>query len=506
MTLTAFEVAARAFEPAPPPRWATPGAMARELDPTMVQTPALDAVDLVLVDAAEGRCPRAMIFEPPQEGKSERVSRRFPAWLLNRDPTLRIGIVSYQSDKAVRWGRAIRRDARTHPQLGINLRADDRAAGRWHTEEGGGVYCAGIGAALTGEPLDVLIIDDPFAGRAEAESAVYRERAWDWWENVGSTRLSTRAFVLLMQTRWHTVDLAGRLLQEEPGEWRVLSIPAIAEDADDPLGRAPGEELVSVQRRPPGYFHKLRELRSPYVFRSVYQQRPTSAQGGMFARADWRYWRTRGRELGRPVLDLDGQTAALADCARFITVDLATSVRTSADFTVAAAWAISVNGDLILLDRVRDRVAQSGHFDLVTPLRQRWLGPYDVTYVESRMFGTTLVYAAGRAGLPLAELHADVDKLTRALPAANLQRQHKVWLPADAPWLDEWLDELADFPSAAHDDQVDVLAYAARVAVAHWLPTEAPTPAHRGQASPIYEAYAAATGNGHVDPLSQAWD
>lgn len=473
MSLTAFEVAARAFEPDPPPRWASPGAMARELDPSTVQTPALELIDASLADVAAGELDRLMVFMPPQTGKSQRVSRRFPAWLLNRDPTLQIAIVSYQAEKAVRWGRQIRRDAEHHPELSIVLRADDRAAGRWQTEQGGGVICVGVGSGLTGSPVDCLIVDDPFAGRAEAESAVYRSRAWDWWENVGSTRLSPRGVAVLMMTRWHTDDLAGRLLAEESGEWRVLSIPAIAEDADDPLGRAPGVELVSAQGRPAGYFHKLQELRSPYVFRSVYQQRPTSAQGGIFARADWRYWRPQPVEmLGRPVLSLDSQSVALADCARFITIDLASSLRTSADFTVAAAWAIDVSGNLILLDRVRARVEQAGHFDLVTPLRQRWLGPYDVTYVESRMFGTTMVYAAGRAGLPLAELVADKDKLTRALPAADLARQHRVWLPADAPWLDEWLDEHADFPHAAFDDQVDVMAYAARVAVAHWLPQE----------------------------------
>jgi hypothetical protein len=94
-------------------------------------------------------------------------------------------------------------------------------------------------------------------------------------------------------------------------------------------------------------------------------------------------------------------------------------------------------------------------------LRQRWLRPYDVTYVESRMFGTTLVYAAGRAGIPLAELEADTDKVTRAMAAADLNRQHRLWFPADVDWLDDWCDELAQFPNAAHDDQVDVLGYAA---------------------------------------------
>jgi predicted phage terminase large subunit-like protein len=466
MTIDWAEAAARLFEPVAR-RWPTPGAMAQHLDPITRQTPALELVDAELVKVADGESRRLMIFMPPQEGKSQRVSRRFPTWLLAHDPTLRIGIVSYEKELAVRWGRDIKLDLEMHPDLGIQLRHDSQAAGRWQTVQGGGVYCVGIGGALTGQPIDILIIDDPLKGRAEAESDTYRQRAWDWWENVGSTRLSRRGAVVLMMTRWHTDDMAGRFQQREPDEWRTVSVPAIATSDDDPTGRTAGQELVSATKDP-GWFIKTRQLRSSYVWSSVYQQAPTNAEGGLFKRGDWQYW----RQGDYPMVNLDRTVISLDDCSKFITIDLATSTKTSADYTVASAWAIAINGDLILLDRVRDRVTESGHFDLVAPLRQRWMGPYDVTYVESRMFGTTMVYAAGRSGIPLAELVADVDKFTRALPAADLVRQRRVWLPQDAPWLDEWLDEHADFPNTKHDDQVDTLAYAARVALTHWVPMQ----------------------------------
>lgn len=494
-------------------RWATPGDMARELDRSTKSSRALEVIDERLVALAEGTTRRQQIFMPPQEGKSQRVSRRFPAWLLQGDPTLRIAIVSYQLEKAVRWGRDIKRDIDTHPALNISLRPDSKAAGRWHTTAGGGVYCVGIGGALTGEPVDVLIIDDPFAGRADAESETYRNRAWDWWENVGSTRLSNRGRVVLMMTRWHEDDLAGRLQEREPGEWDVLSIPAICEDPDgDPLGRDVGDEMESVTHAP-GWFRKTESLRSAYVWRSVYQQAPTAGEGNLFKRADFRYWRPGPGEQ----IMLDGTPADLRDCTRFVTIDLASSTKTSADFTVASVWAIVPWGDLVLLDRVRTRVPEEGHFGILEPLRQRWLRPYDVVYVESRMFGTTLVYAAGRAGIPLAELEADKDKFTRALPAADLVRQHRMWWPAGADWLDVWCDELAQFPNAAHDDQVDTVSYAARVALAHWLPAQAPGDVEKqmaamsGGSATIDEAVAASgTGgwdgyDGGFDPMTAQW-
>lgn len=450
--------------------WATPGLMASDLegDRPNQQTPALDLIDGLLARLATGDCRKAMVFMPPQAGKSERCSRRFPLWLLVRDPTARIAIVSYSLELAVRWGRQIKRDIEANPSLGITLRQDSQAAGRWQTEQGGGIYCVGVGGGGTGVPMDYLIIDDPVKDRAEAESATMRDRAWDWWESVAKVRADR---TLLIQTRWHTDDLAGRMLEREPSEWDVLSIPAVAESEDDPLGRDIGDEIVTP-RWPVGHYADLQKTTSPYVWASLYQQRPTAAEGGIFKRGDWRYWEQYTDEAGSTMLRLDADRYALADCSRFVTIDLAASTKTSADYTVAGAWAITPGGDLVLLDRVRARVPEMDHAAFLEPLRQRWLQRYDVVHVEQSMQTSTLVYALGRQGVPTAPLKADADKVTRALAAAGLVRQHRVWLPREAAWLDEWLDEHSDFPNVAHDDQVDMGAYAARVAIANWLAPE----------------------------------
>lgn len=465
--LSPWEYAARLFEPRPH-RWPSPGAMARALDPGTRQTPALDAIDRTLVDLAGGTHERVMIFMPPQEGKSQRVSRRFPAWLLEQDPTLRVAIVSYDDERARRWGRDIRRDALTHPDLGISLMPDSKAAGRWHTRQGGGVYCAGITGGITGEPVDVLIIDDPVKGRAEAESDAHRKAAWDAWENNLTTRLSGRSRIVLMMTRWHTADLAGRILDQERDLWRVLSIPAIAEHGD-PLGRAPGDELGSLRDRPPGYFHALSARMSAYVFRSLYQQAPTAPQGTMFLRSAWRYF----DHVGDDRVLMHDRERDLRDCWRFITVDLAGSTRTAADFTVAAAWAMTGDRDLLLLDVARARAAEADHWGLVRPLTERWrIGEVGV---ESTMLGTALVRDAVAAGLPgVFDLRADKDKITRAIPYSSLLKQGRVWLRADAPWIDDWVGEHADFPAGSHDDQVDVGAYAAKQVLVDWHPVPGP--------------------------------
>lgn len=492
-----WEAAARLFEPprVKPRRWATPGAMAMDLDPRGTRTTALlDLMDQEIAAWADGPPAKLIVSVPPQEGKSQKISRRTPAWLLAHDPTLRIAIVSYAANKAERWGRQIRRDVLAHPDMNISLRKDSRAAGRWETEQGGGLICVGIEGGITGESVDVLIIDDPVRGRAEAESATYRDAAWDWWESNGATRLSSRGRVILMMTRWHEDDLAGRLLKKEPGDWKVVRVPAIAE-ANDPLGREPGEELASVQNRAPGYFKALQQKRSPYVFLSIYQQRPTAAEGMIFKKIHWRFWRRADTQtMASPQINLGGRTILVGDCWRYATVDLAISKRTSADYTVISAWALHPSGDLLLLDRTRKRIGEAEHFANARPLVERW--QLDSIFVEQSQHGTTLVREATQAGIPISPLEADVDKVTRALPAAHRLAAGRIWLPADAEWLGEWTKEHTEFPSAEHDDQVDTFAYAVRVAVTRWAPTAGPPPQRASTG--------ATTAAGQPDPLAPA--
>ena len=282
-------------------------------------------------------------------------------------------------------------------------------------------------------------------------------------------------------TRWHQDDLSGRILSRpSPLRWRVLSMPAIA-GPRDPLGRAVGQEFPSVRGREAGHFARLKATMTPYVFSGIYQQDPVAAEGNFFRRAAFRYWRTvsgtpdpggilaAAHSYGAWV-ECEGRRVDLADPGvwRFATVDVAASTRTMADWTVVAVWAITPDGDLLLLDRARAHVEMADHFGLARPLRDRWR--FDQLYVERQFYSKTLVADARTAGIPVTEVVADTDKITRAIPAAGRTHAGRAWFPADAPWLEEWESELASFPAGAHDDQVDTFSYAARIAAAHWVP------------------------------------
>lgn len=288
-----FEFAARLFEPAPPPRWETPGALAVQIDPPTisggtVQTPALELIDRALVEAYETPNARLIISMPPQEGKSERASRRFPTWVLTQNPDTRIAITSYELNTARRWGRVIRDDIMSNPELGLTIRPDVSAQSEWQLENHrGGVYSAGVGGALTGRPVDLLIIDDPVKGREQADSETLQQRVWDWWTDSAKTRLAPGAPVILILTRWHEDDLAGRLLKEDPDGWEVLSISGQCDNEEtDPLGRKLGEFMVSARGRTEKEWAEIKRTSPARTWSALYQQRPVPAEGAVW-KIDW---------------------------------------------------------------------------------------------------------------------------------------------------------------------------------------------------------------------------
>mgnify|MGYP001763564995 FL=1 len=270
-------------------KWATPGDMAQHLDPDTIQTPALQLIDQTLIDTTNTTDGRAIITLPPQEGKSQRVSRRYPLWTLTHNPNTRIAIVSYSHAVARRWGRTIRDDITTHPDLGLTIRPDLSAQHEWQLAEAqGGVYTTGIGGSLTGRPVDLLIIDDPIKDREKADSTIYRNRVWDWWTDVASTRLAPGAPVILILTRWHQDDLAGRLLNAPDGHrWKLLNIPAQAETSNDPLGRKPGQWLQSSRRRTTKQWEAIKQQAGSRTFNSLYQGHPSPPGGTIFNRDHW---------------------------------------------------------------------------------------------------------------------------------------------------------------------------------------------------------------------------
>lgn len=426
-----------------------------------MQTPALEVLDQALIDAQTGRHPRLIFTMPPQEGKSQRVSRAFPLWLLVQNPNLRIAVVSYSDRLARRWGRAVRNDITGNPHLGLTVRRDTAAADEWQIDgHDGGMVTVGIQGGLTGRPVDVLIIDDPFPDQKSADSEIYRETVKDWWQTVGSARLPEHAIVIVVQTRWHEDDLAGWLLAEQPDVWRHINIPAIAdhnpaEGEVDVLGREVGEWMLSARGRTTKGWEQRRRDAGSRGFLALYQGRPAPAEGGILKRAWWQY-----SPLQRAIQRGDGSWWAIGAVQVIQSWDMAFKDADSNDWVVGQVWARK-GSKAWLLDQVRDHLDLPATCDAVKALSAKW-PQARLKLIEDKANGPGVIQSLrGVVGGIVAVTPKD-SKEGRASAVSPFIEAGDVELPAPAhaPWVADFVNECAGFPNATHDDQVDACTQA----------------------------------------------
>lgn len=232
-----------------------PLTLAMHLDRRVVTRPHLRVISEALAGLSPTGGDRVLITTPPQIGKTE-LAKWGVFWWLAQHPVSRVIIGSYGTLLATKRGRSIRKLVQTYGErYGLRLETGTGAANDWMLTSGGGCRSAGVGAGITGEPASFALLDDLVKGRVEADSPTMREKTWNWWSGDLTSRLAPGAPVLLVMTRWHPDDIAGRLLAdegtiEEGGRWKVVSMPALAVPEDvqhgvypDGLGRKPGEPL-----------------------------------------------------------------------------------------------------------------------------------------------------------------------------------------------------------------------------------------------------------------------
>jgi predicted phage terminase large subunit-like protein len=427
----------------------------------------LIALDEQLTRIGNDELERLIVAMPPRHGKSETISRYLPAWYLGRHPDRRVMLTSYEAHFAASWGRKARTLLQQHGEALFGVRVDSThaAASAWEIEgDTGGMVAAGVGGPLTGKGAHLLIIDDPVKNPGDVQSQLLRDKAWDWWRSTARTRLQRPGAVVLVMTRWHEDDLAGRLLRDGSDDWTVLELPALAE-VDDALGRAPGAALCPGLGFDEAWLEATRAESGGYWFAALYQQRPAPAEGMMFKRQHFRYWRRHPNESLYLLEREDGSLhpVGIDWCTHFQTVDVAASEKQTADCTVISTWACSPDRDLLLIDRERQRFEALDVGGLIERTYHRQERKPAFIGIEEFGHGLGVIQELSRKGrLPIRRLRPDRDKVSRALVAVARYEERRVHHPRGAVWLDEWEAELLAFPNAAHDDQVDTVSYAAR--------------------------------------------
>jgi len=379
---------------------------------------------------------------PPGSAKSTYASILFPAWMLQRQ-VANILAASHTIELAEKWGRRVRNLVDDHRLvLRVDLANDSQAAGRWALSNGAEYYAAGVGTGIAGFRAKFGLIDDPLRSRQDADSDLIRDRIWDWYLNDFRPRLVPHAAQVLIQTRWHEDDLAGRALQHD--DWKVISLPAMAE-ANDPLGRALDEPLWDDDY---GYGEQLRELQKNTPARTwsaLYQQRPAPEEGDYF-KVEWL----------RPYIHVpDLKTLRIYGASDYAVTD------DGGDYTVHVVVGIDPEGRMYLLDLWRKQAASDEWVEAFCDLVKLWkpvgwaeeqgqiksgVGPFLTKRQRER-----------KAFVFREEFPTRGDKSIRAQSIRGRMALDGLYVPVNAPWYPAFRSELLSFPAGKHDDCVDAI-------------------------------------------------
>lgn len=410
---------------------------------------ALEAVERRDID-------RLAIFMPPRHGKSEIASRRFPAWYLGRNPDKQIVCASYNSELAEDFGRSVRNIVNSTEYRAVfdtTLAQDSQAAARWHTDKGGVYVAVGIGGTLTGRGADVALVDDPVKDAQDAQSETIRDKTWDWYTSVLRTRLMPRGAIVLIQTRWHEDDLAGRILAgKESARWHVISLPALK-----------GGEALWPEAYPVAELESIRDL-DPLRFSALYQQEPVPAEGSFFRR-EW------AKFYSKPPGDLN----------KYATSDFAVT-EGGGDWTEIATHGVDPNGDLYLgLDWYSGQTTADVWIEqIVHQLRRhRPFAHFGESGVIRRAIEPVLIRRMRETGTfcRLEWITRTRDKASTARALQARMAMGKVYLP-DTEAGHALLAQMLAFPAGLHDDKVDCAALMA-------LALDEAHPATQGVVEPI---------------------
>jgi predicted phage terminase large subunit-like protein len=443
--------------------------------------PALhqEVIAAALEEVEAGRLKRLIINCPPRHGKSELASRLFPPWFLGKHPRDSIISASYNEKFSWDFGREVKNTIedpifrQIFPDIAITTASVDRI----EVETGGKVFFTGRGGSITGRGAIGLILDDPIKDRTEADSPTVREKVWKWYTQVMRSRLVTsKGWIIIIQTRWHEDDLVGRLTDKtnpsyvltEAKKWSIIDLPALARD-NDPIGRKPGTALWP-ERFPVEYLEDMREG-DPRGFQSLYQGSPTPEAGNFFP--------------GDCVMTYGKNEMPPREELRFYAAsDHAVSIAQDRDKTCAGVVGVDKDQNLWVMpklvwgrystDQVVERMidlmadykplywwAEKGHIS-------KSIGPF----LRKRMLERSTFCS-------VVEVTPTHDKKTRAQAINGRMAMRMVFFPSFAPWWAEARDELLKFPYGTHDDFVDFLSWIG-LGLGIFVPNKKPKPAFAG--------------------------
>ena len=416
--------------------------------PSFIQGRHHEIIAEKLERVASGELKRLIINMAPRHTKSEFASFLFPAWMMGKNPNMKIIQATHTTELAVNFGRKGKNllDTEEFREVfpDVKLAADSKASGRWDTNKGGMYYAVGVGSNLAGRGGDLVIIDDPHSEQTAMSNNGF-EDAWDWYTGGPRQRLQPGGSIVLVQTRWSEKDLTGQLMRsmaKDPiaDQWEIVELPAIF-DSGQPCWPEYWslDDLTAVKASIP-----------PSKWNAQYQQRPTGEENAIIKREWWQKW---PKDELPPLMHV------------IQSYDTAFMKKETADYSAITTWGIfepeeGGPDNIVLLD------AQRGRWNF-PELKETAYEEYeywepDMVLVEAKATGTPLIDELRLRGIPALGFAPGKgrDKVTRMHMVAPLFEAGVVWAPVDKKFADEVIEEVVSFPNGDHDDFCDSMTLA----------------------------------------------
>ena len=388
---------------------------------------------------ATGEINRLIINMPPRHTKSEFASYLLPAWMVGRDPKLKIIQATHTAELAIRFGRKAKNliDSENYRKIfKTALQEDSKAAGRWETSAGGEYFAAGVGGAITGRGADLLIIDDPHSEQ-DAMSKVSLERAYEWYTSGPRQRLQPGGKIILVMTRWSTKDLTGALVANQKevkaDKWHVVEFPAIMDD-----------EPVWPEYWKMDELEKVKAALPVTKWNAQWMQQPTSEEGAILKREWWQEY--EGEDIPQIYHVIQSYDTAFLK-------------KETADYSAITTWGVwypseDSGANLILLDAIKGRY-EFPELRRVALEQYRYWNP-ETVIIEAKASGLPLTYELRKMDIPVMNYTPSKgnDKHARVNAVAPLFESGMIWAPKQK-FAEEVIEECASFPYGDHDDLVD---------------------------------------------------
>ena len=414
-----------------------------------------DTLDQFYEDVKNKKSPRLIICMPPRSGKSQIISRNFPAYLFGRDPDLNVISASYSGDLASRFNLDVQRiiESDEYKNIFPNTFLGGKSYPQYKKTDSlfeivnhkGSYRSAGVGGGVTGMGCDILIIDDPLKDRAEANSPTIRTKLIDWYKSTAYTRLSDGGGIIVLQTRWHTADLAGTLIKEmedpEKDQFKVIEYQAIAEH--DEKHRKKGEAL-HPERYSLAKLEAIRQTLGAYEWAALYQQHPVPKEGATFKLDNFR----RYNEKNIPV-SFDRILGSW---------DMTFKDKKDNDFVVGQVWG-KKGADFYLLDQVRGQWDFVKTLQVFIQLAKKWNRCHG-WLIEDKANGSAIISTLKKHISGLKPINPTESKIARAEAISIYIETGNVYIPENAPYIADLEDEIINFPAVDHDDQIDCMTQA----------------------------------------------